>query len=538
MNLLNTLINFNFCVDLVTFDSMEKFLIPKNPPTLETCVNGLTNKVATKRSMLDVLGKGKMSINKENEDESKIQNSPEPRRSKRDRKKRTLHNIDNPQDVGESEGAAAKKKRRKSKKKKKKKKRRAANQMSLTSLLDPSTCSKISNSEDSSDDDSDFSDGGGGGGSKGDGDEVVIVDEEEDEMVRLMKAEEFHLKMKEEKKRRNEENAKFFSKSRMTKILGSNGNATNQSSTTHNIDDEPVTLVSGPMHSFFQQKQKKKREEDNEIQMIDCMRVESQYPPSDHQLQNWNLLEFPTAQFTIQQESNNNDVQLRRFRSKERRSPTSTKYSIQTSNFNGRMRDQLFTNLIEKDPSVNENMVDFEEKEEEYDDEIFMEEKFFRVCMRFLRSNESCLRDVSSLSNSLNHPLRAQLTSLIHGMKEWLVDKCKISPIEEEEIEIKIEPHSSIHNMKCENVNGMDEEVDFSEEEEEWDFIEDEDDSNFFMSRDDSYAFNDKVCVVVGSTQSGKTSFVHLICNEIGVNIIEMNSSQVFNYFLIKLLFF
>jgi len=78
--------------------------------------------------------------------------------------------------------------------------------------------------------------------------------------------------------------------------------------------------------------------------------------------------------------------------------------------------------------------------------------------------------------------------------------------------------------MKCENVNGMDEEVDFSEEEEEWDFIEDEeDDSNFFMSRGD--AFNGKVCVVVGSTQSGKTSFIHLICNQIGVNIIEINSS-------------
>jgi len=93
--------------------------------------------------------------------------------------------------------------------------------------------------------------------------------------------------------------------------------------------------------------------------------------------------------------------------------------------------------------------------------------------------------------------------------------------------------------MKCENVNGMDEEVDFSEEEEEWDFIDDEeDDSNFFMSRDDTYAFNDKVCVVVGSTQSGKSSFVYLICNEIGVNIIEMNSFQVLFYSFIKFLFF
>ena len=53
-------------------------------------------------------------------------------------------------------------------------------------------------------------------------------------------------------------------------------------------------------------------------------------------------------------------------------------------------------------------------------------------------------------------------------MREWLVDKCKISSIEEEEeIDIEIESHSSIHNMKCENVNGMDEEVDFSEQEEE-----------------------------------------------------------------------
>ena len=151
--------------------------------------------------------------------------------------------------------------------------------------------------------------------------------------------------------------------------------------------------------------------------------------------------------------------------------------------------------------------------------------------MRFLRSNESCLRDVSSLLNSLHHSLRAHLISLVHGMNEWLVDKCKISPIEEEEemIEIEIKDHSSIHNMKCENVNGMDEEVDFSEEEEEeeeWDFIEDEDDDSiFFMSRDDTYAFNDKVCVVVGSTQSGNASFVYLICNEIGVNIIEMNST-------------
>jgi len=185
---------------------------------------------------------------------------------------------------------------------------------------------------------------------------VVIVDEEENEMERLMKAEEFHLKMKEEKRRRNEENAKFFSKSRMTKILGSSGNATNQSSTPNNMDDETVTLVvGGPMHSFFQQKQKRKEDEDNAIQMIDCMRVETQYPPLDHQLQNWNLLEFPTAQFTIQQESNNNNndvLWMRRFRSKEMKSSIPTKNSIQTSNFKGR-RDQLFSNLIVKRSKFN-----------------------------------------------------------------------------------------------------------------------------------------------------------------------------------------
>jgi len=76
---------------------------------------------------------------------------------------------------------------------------------------------------------------------------------------------------------------------------------------------------------------------------------------------------------------------------------------MQTSNFKGR-RDQLFSNLIKIDPNWNEDMVDYEKKEEKYDDEIFMEEKFFRLCMRFLRSNESCLRDVSTLSNSLSHP--------------------------------------------------------------------------------------------------------------------------------------
>ena len=183
-----------------------------------------------------------------------------------------------------------------------------------------------------------------------------------------------------------------------------------------------------------------------------------------------------------------------------------------------------------------------EEGDEEYDDEVLVEEKLFQLCMRFLRSNGSRLRDVSSLSNSSNHPLRAHLISWVHGMKEWLADKCKISPIEEEEeIEIEFESHSSIHNMKCENVNGMDEKFDFSEEEkeeeEEWDFIDDEeDDSIYFMSRDD--AFNDKVCVVVGSTQSGKTSFVHLICNEVGVKTIEMNTSQVFIYSLVTFLFF
>jgi len=48
-----------------------------------------------------------MSTNKKNEDVGKIQNSTEPRRTKRDRKKRTLHNIDNPQDDGESEGLQA-----------------------------------------------------------------------------------------------------------------------------------------------------------------------------------------------------------------------------------------------------------------------------------------------------------------------------------------------------------------------------------------------------------------------------------------------
>jgi len=130
--------------------------------------------------------------------------------------------------------------------------------MSLFSLLDPSTCSNLSNREGSSDDNSDYSDGGGGGDSKGDGDEVVIVDEEENEMVRLIKAQEFHLKMKEVKRRRNEENAKFFSKSRMTKILGSSGNVTNQSSTTNNMDDETVTLVDGPMHSFPMKAKKEK----------------------------------------------------------------------------------------------------------------------------------------------------------------------------------------------------------------------------------------------------------------------------------------
>jgi len=63
------------------------------------------------------------------------------------------------------------------------------------------------------------------------------------------------------------------------------------------MDDETVTLVmGGPMHSFFQQKQKRKEDEDNAIQMIDCMRSETQYPSSDHQLQNWNLWEFPSAQ--------------------------------------------------------------------------------------------------------------------------------------------------------------------------------------------------------------------------------------------------
>jgi len=61
-----------------------------------------------------------------------------------------------------------------------------------------------------------------------------------------------------------------------------------------------------------------------------------------------------------------------------------------------------------------------------------------------------------------------------------------------------------------------------------------------FMSRDDDwrYAFNDKVYVVVGATQTGKTSFVQLICNEIGVNTIEMNPSQVLIYSLIKFLVF
>jgi len=161
--------------------------------------------------------------------------------------------------------------------------------------------------------------------------------------------------------------------------------------------------------------------------------------------------------------------------------------------------------------------------------------------MRLLRSNENCLRDVSSLSNALNQPLRAHLISLVHGMKEWLVDKCKISLIEEEEVEIgiEIEYHPSIHNLKCEDVDGMDEEVDFSEEEEEWDIIEDEDDDcNVFISRDDTYAFNDRLFVVVGATHTGKSTFLLLVYNEIGVNIIEMNSSQVFIYSFDRILVF
>ena len=71
---------------------------------------------------------------------------------------------------------------------------------------------------------------------------------------------------------------------------------------------------------------------------------------------------------------------MRRFKSKGRKPPNPTKYSIQTSNFKGK-GDQLFSSLIEKDPNLIDTIVDYEEKEEEYDDEIFMEEKFFRVCM-------------------------------------------------------------------------------------------------------------------------------------------------------------
>ena len=85
---------------------------------------------------------------------------------------------------------------------------------------------------------------------------MVIVGEEENEMERLMKTDELHLKVKKNKMRRNEENPKFFSKSRMTKILGSSDNVTKQPSTSNNMNDETVTLVDKQIHLFFQQKKK------------------------------------------------------------------------------------------------------------------------------------------------------------------------------------------------------------------------------------------------------------------------------------------